>query len=280
MPIDANRGFNLDNWEDRVPVHAASKTYDLPGLAANSNRLTGVIERDRARLPPLHGKDVVHLQCHIGTDTLSLTRLGAATVTGYDFSPSALQVARQLAAQAGAQITYVEGELYDAIDVLGRHRFDVVYTGTGALNWLPDIAGWAKIAAGLLRPGGILHLHEHHPVLWCLDKRPDDLFVIAFPYFETPEPLALDEGPSTYTDGDASTITHTATREWNHGLGETVQAVIDAGLTLTMLHELRYCDSLALPNVMEERQADGAAVLRTHPEWLPLSYTLQARRPT
>ncbi len=171
-------------------------------------------------------------------------------------------------------------EFYDAVDVLGLQRFDVVYTGTGALNWLPDIAGWAEVAAGLLRPGGVLHLHEHHPVLWCLDERPDDLLVITYPYFETPEPLVFNEGPSTYTDGDASTITHTATREWNHGLGEIVQAVIDAGLILTMLHELRYCDSLALPNLMEERKVNGAAVLRTRPERLPLTYTLQARRQT
>ena len=85
-------------------------------------------------------------------------------------------------------------------------------------------------------------------------------------------------GPSTYTDGDASSITHTATREWNHGLGEIVQSVIDAGLVVTALHELRYCDSLFLPNVME-RRTDGAAVLRTRPERLPLSYTLQARQP-
>ena len=278
MPIDAHRGLNLGNWEDRVPVHAASKTYDLPGLAADPNRLTGIIERDRSLLPALDGKDVVHLQCHIGTDTLSLSRLGAASVTGYDFSPSALDVARRLAAEAQADITYIEGELYDAIDVLGRHRFDVVYTGTGALNWLPDIAGWAKVAAGLLRSSGVLHLHEYHPLLWCLDQRPDDMFVIEFPYFETPEPLAFDEGPSTYTDGDASSITHTATRQWNHGLGEIVQSVIDAGLVVTALHELRYCDSLFLPNVME-RRTDGAAVLRTRPERLPLSYTLQARQP-
>lgn len=280
MPFDANRRLNLGNWEDRVPVHAASKSYNLAGLAADPSRLSAVIERDRSRLPPLGGKDVVHLQCHIGTDTLSLSRLGAASVTGYDFSPSALDVARQLAAQAGTQITYVEGELYDAIDVLGAHRFDVVYTGTGALNWLPDISGWAKIVAGLLRPGGLLHLNEFHPVLWSLEEGPNELLVIAYPYFETPDPLVFDEGASTYTDGDASTITHTTTREWNHGLGEIVQAVIDAGLTLTMLHELRYCDATVLSNLMEQRDTDGAAVLRAHPDWVPLSYTLQARRAT
>jgi SAM-dependent methyltransferase len=280
MPIDEHRRVNYENWEDRVPIHAASQTYDLTGLASDPTRLTRVIQRDRERLPDLAGKDVVHLQCHIGTDTLSLARIGAGSVTGYDFSPSALTVARNLARDAGFDIAYVEGELYDALDALGRERFDVVYTGTGALGWLPDIAGWARIVAALLRPGGVLHLHEGHPMMWTLDDRDDDLLVIRYPYFETSEPVEVDEGPGTYTDGDASAITHTATREWNHGLGEIVQAIIDAGLVVTMLHELQYCDWLALPTAMETRVGDGAAVLRNGPDRLPLTYTLQARRPT
>lgn len=279
MPIDEDRRLNYENWEDRVPIHAASQTYDLPGLASDPSRLTRVIQRDRERMPSLSGKDVVHLQCHIGTDTLSLVRLGAASVCGYDFSPSALGVARKLASDAGVDVTYVQGELYDALDLLGRERFDVVYTGAGAINWLPDIRGWARVVAGLLRPDGVLHLHEGHPVLWSLDERDDDQLVIRYPYFETAEPMAFDEGPSTYTDGDVSSMTHTATREWNHGLGEIVQALIDAGLVIAMLYELTYCDWLALPGAMEIVESDGAAVLRDRPERLPLTYTLQARRP-
>lgn len=280
MPIDAHRRLNFENWEDRVPVHVASQTYDLAGLAADPKRLTQVIERDLERMPDLSGKDVVHLQCHIGTDTLALARLGARTTTGYDFSPSALAAARTLAADAGMAIAYVEGELYDAPAVLGAQRFDVVYTGTGAINWLPDIRGWARVVAALLRPGGVLHLHDGHPVLWAIDhERDDDLLVMRFPYFETTEPMVSDDGPRTYTDGDASGITHTATAEWNHGLGEVVQAVLDAGLVLTKLVELQYCDWLSLPAVMEITDRDGAAVLREGRERAPLTYTLQAVRP-
>src|SRR5262245_61637345 len=110
MPLDEHRQLNFENWEDRVPIHAASQTYDLAGLASDPTRVSDVIERDRSLLPALTGRDVVHLQCHIGTDTLSLARLGAKSVTGYDFSPSALAVARTLAHDAGVDITYVEGE--------------------------------------------------------------------------------------------------------------------------------------------------------------------------
>ncbi len=276
MPLDENRLTNLRNWEDRVPVHAASKTYDLAGLAADPQRLSGVVARDRERISDLRGLDVLHLQCHIGTDTLSLARLGAASVTGLDFSASALAVARDLAAAAGAEIAYVESELYDAPVALDGRRFDFVYTGTGALNWLPDIRGWARVVAALLRPGGTLHLHEGHPVLWSLDhQRDDDLLAIRFPYFESAGPLAMNE-PGTYTDGDAAAIENTATVEWNHGLGEIVQAVIDAGLVVTTLAELPYCDWLALPAAMEVTEPDGGARLRVAPERMPLTYTLRA----
>lgn len=279
MPIDDHRLKNLRSWEDRVPVHAASQSYDLPGLAAEPTRLSGVVARDRDRIGDLTGKDVLHLQCHIGTDTLSLMRLGAASATGLDFSPSALAVARDLAAAAGVAIAYVESEVYDASAALGGRTFDLVYSGTGAINWLPDIRGWARVVASLLRPGGVLHLHEGHPVLWTIDhERTDDLLVMRFPYFETVTPIESDQ-PGTYTDGDASGIAHTAVVEWNHGLGEIVQAVIDAGLTVTLLHELTYCDWVALPAVMERIDTDGESRLRAQPERLPLTYTLRAQKP-
>ena len=91
------------------------------------------------------------------------------------------------AARAGASATttFVEGELYDAVDVLGESRFDLVYTGVGALCWLPDIQQWARVVAALLRPGGRLHIREGHPIVWTLsDPRPDGELVIEYPYFE------------------------------------------------------------------------------------------------
>jgi SAM-dependent methyltransferase len=278
MPLDEARQANLLNWEDRVPIHAASQGYDLAGLSQDRRRLSRAVERERELLPDLDGRDIVHLQCHIGTDTISLARLGALSVTGYDFSPSALDVARQLAHDAGLTVDFVEGELYDAVDILGSERFDVVYTGGGALCWLPDIRGWARVVARLLRPGGTLHLNEFHPVLFALDENSDSSLSLVYPYFETDEAIVIDEGPVTYTDGDASTITHTVNHEWNHGLGEVVQAVIDAGLTVTALREFMYCGSPVLPNLMIKRDSDGATVLRDRPERAPLSYVLQASK--
>ncbi len=276
MPIDDQRRANWLNWEDRVPIHAASDDYGLEHFRTDPEHLSTVVRHDAEALGPLAGLDVVHLQCHIGTDTISLARLGAATTTGYDFSPSALATARELARDAGADVEFVEGELYDAPERLGTERFDLVYTGTGALCWLPDVAGWARVVASLLRPGGRLYLREGHPVLWALEgARDDGLLVLHYPYFETAEPVITDDGPSTYTDGDPSGIVHTATMEWNHGIGEVVQAVLDAGLTLTRIAEHRGCEWN--PFIGEfEKSDDGWHHLRDRPERLPLMYTVEA----
>jgi SAM-dependent methyltransferase len=164
----------------------------------------------------------VHLQCHIGTDTVSLVRLGAS-MTGLDFSAPAVAAARQLAERTGADARFVQADLYAAPGVLGRGGFDLVFTGVGALCWLPDIRRWAEVVAALLRPGGRLFIREGHPMMWPLDEaREDGLLVVRYPYFERPEPVVFDvEG--TYVETDAE-FQHNVTQEWNHGLGEIVTA--------------------------------------------------------
>jgi SAM-dependent methyltransferase len=267
---DDPRAANLRNWESRVAIHAASDTYDLAGLAADPNAFSRVAAYDLVALGDVRGVDGVHLQCHIGTDTVSLARAGAR-MTGVDFSPQALAVARDLALACGVDVRFVESELYAVSDVLGRD-FDLVYTGVGALCWLPDIAGWARVVAGLLRPGGRLYVRDAHPMLNAIDDAAGDGGLrVTLPYFEGgPQRWVAAE---TYTDGPA--IGSPESYEWNHGLGEIVQAVLDAGLTVTALREHRECEWQALPQMV--RTADGRYRLPAGSDRLPLMFTLEAR---
>src|SRR5450432_498389 len=145
------REINRASWDERAPAHAASPDYHVANFTADPDFLSGVVRFDQPRLGNLSDQRGVHLQCHIGTDTISLDRLGA-TMTGLDFSPAALAEARRLAGRVGAGVDFVEADVYDAVTVLGAGRFDLVYTGIGALCWLPGIARWASVVAGLLRP--------------------------------------------------------------------------------------------------------------------------------
>jgi SAM-dependent methyltransferase len=265
---------NLANWNSRVPHHEASEEYGLRRFVDEPDHLSDVVRFDLPRLGDIAGLDVVHLQCHIGTDTLSLARLGAH-VTGLDFSGPALAVARRLAADCDAEIDYVEGDVYDAVDVLGAGLFDVVYTGIGALCWLPDVKRWAGVVAGLLRPGGRLFIREGHPVLWALDDpRPDGLVVLAYPYLETSGTVFVEE--STYVDHGGS-IESPASIGFNHGLGEIFNAVWDAGLRIDGFVEHDSVPWAALGDQMVDI-GGGEYRLRDRPERLPHSYTLQASK--
>jgi SAM-dependent methyltransferase len=271
------REVNRTNWDDRASAHAASPDYGLDRFVADPRHLSGVVRFDRPRLGDLTGMRGVHLQCHLGTDTVSLARLGA-TMTGVDFSPKSLEQARLLADKAGTPVEYVESEVYAAPEALGGARFDLVYTGIGALCWLPDIRRWARTVAALLEPGGRLFIREGHPVLWALDyDRSDDLMVLQEPYFEQEQPQVYDE-PGSYVSTEVE-FTHNVTHEWNHGLGEIVTAVLDAGLTVTGLEEHRSVPWEALPGRMRLLD-DGEWQIADRPERLPHTYTLQAIKPS
>ncbi|HEV1997259.1 MAG TPA: class I SAM-dependent methyltransferase [Candidatus Dormibacteraeota bacterium] len=267
--------INRLNWDERVAPHAASPDYALDRFASDPTHLSDVVRFDLPRLGDVRGARGVHLQCHIGTDTLSLHRLGAR-MTGLDFSAPAIEQARVLASRSGADIDFVQAEVFDAPNVLPAGTFDLVFTGIGALCWLPDIRRWAGVVAALLRPGGRLFLREGHPMLWTLsDPREDGLLVVDFPYVERSEPTIWNE-PGTYVETDHQFV-NTLSVDWNHGLGEIVTALLDAGMTITMLVEHDSVPWDALPGMMD-RLPGGEFRLTDRPWRLPHSYTMQAVR--
>ena len=269
------QALNRANWDDRAQAHAASADYNVADFVTDPGYLSDVVRFDRPLLGDISGLRGVHLQCHIGTDTVSLARLGA-TMTGVDFSPKSLEQAQALAERAGASVDFVESDVYAAADLLGSGGFDLVYTGVGALCWLPDVKRWARTVAALLKPGGRLFIREGHPVLWSLDyERPDSLLVLAEPYFEQAAPQVYEEG-GTYVSTDAE-FTHNTTHEWNHGIGEIITAVLEAGMTVTGFVEHQTVPWPALPGLMHQVDTNEWQLV-DRPERLPHTYTLQAVR--
>ena len=225
---------------------------------------------DLSRLHSVSGLHVAHLQCHIGTETLSLARLGAASVISLDFSSESLKVARSLASimynTGGSRLQIVGGDVYESIALLGAEQFDMVFTGIGALGWLPSISKWAKVVSSLLRPCGRFSIREGHPVLWALDEtisesNTESQLSLSFPYFEIGRPLLSKTKTQSVDDPYAApaseaekhgTFEASGTSEFNHGLGEITQALIDAGMTITMVQEHDSVPCNALPGRMEK----------------------------
>jgi SAM-dependent methyltransferase len=261
------RELNRAMWNETTPLHLASRLYDVAGFKAGRLSLR---PHEIADLGDVTGKDLIHLQCHIGLDTLSWGRLGAR-VTGLDFSTAALAAAAELAEAIGVDARFVEADVYDALAAVEPRRFDIVYTGVGALCWLPDMDRWAKVVFDLLRPGGLLYLFEFHPVKWIFEGGAAGEIEIRDDYFTPAE--GYRGGGVTYADAALSSA---ATVQWNHPLGEVVTALVNAGMRIEALRELDR-DVLRQWETMEPTE-DGMYRMAPNKPSLPLMYTLRALR--
>jgi SAM-dependent methyltransferase len=267
--FEANRSL----WDVWTRIHAAGEFYDLAGFKAGGVRLSPY---EIEAVGDVTGRSLLHLQCHFGIDTLSWARLGAR-VTGADISPAAIALAGELALELGfPDARFVESNVYDLTAVL-HHEFDIVYTSKGAINWLPDIRTWARVVAHFVRPGGIFYMVEAHPVYNVFEDEGVAVgeLIVRYPYFEHSEPIAF-KVQGSYADPTADVGEQWA-HVWDHGLGEIVTALIDAGLRIDALHEHPF---LEWPSDFLVEADDGT--WRLPPEItgeLPLMFSLLASKP-
>ena len=272
MSLDQYRETNRANWDSRVDIHYGSELYGAGRFIADSEYIGSVVRFDAEKLPDLSEKRLLHLQCHIGTDTIGLARLGA-DVTGIDLSEKSIEAARRLSDECGTPGRFMVSELYDAPSVLPE-TFDVVYTGVGAICWLPDIQGWAEVVASFLDQDGFLYMREAHPVLWSLDdERDDDELVIKYPYFEQSEPLLFSEEITYAGDGVLSSPEEYT---WNHGMAEVLQALIDAGLRIDQVEEYDALEWEA--GAVNQLGEDGMYRLAEGRERLPVMWSVLATK--
>lgn len=280
MPTNHDIQDNLSNWDDRANIHAGGGYGDIAGYINNSNGVTGTVKRDLEVLLPhlpansVKGQRLLHLQSHIGTDTLSWWRLGAVHVHGIDFSPNSLHYARDIAKQAGADITYVQSDARYAAKALANEAqgFDVIVTSAGTITWLPDLQDWANSIAALLAPGGIFMIRDNHPLLFALDN---DGLTITQNYFSGAE-ISYDSDGS-YTAGSKGLIQHTRNHNWAHDFQEITSVLLKAGLTIEALGEQRITDWQALPMLTFNQEKDGWQMPADLPQ-IPLTFSLVARK--
>ena len=264
--VSSNRAW----WDERAPIHARSDFYDLDDFRVRPDRLRP-FEAEELGVDPI-GLDLLHLQCHLGTDTLSWAARGAHVV-GLDFSQPAIEAARALAADIGLadRSEFVHGEVFDAVDALGGRTFDIVYTGVGALTWLPDIDRWAGVGAALVKPGGLLYVVEIHPFLWTFAD--GDEPELEFPYFGDVEST---NAFGSYTDRSLDTK-HNHVFEHNWSIGPVVTAVVAAGLVVELVAEHEIGVEQKWPFMV--RDADGFWRMPPGRPSIPQLWSLRARKP-
>jgi 2-polyprenyl-3-methyl-5-hydroxy-6-metoxy-1,4-benzoquinol methylase len=135
--------LNRANWDERTAVHLGPGGYDVSSQRAGCGRLDAISE---AELGPVTGLRVLHLQCHIGDDSIAIAQRGAAEVVGVDFSPPAVQAAQALAAECGvANARFVLSDVLEAPAALPGEagKFDLVFT-----TWAPSAGTRTSLAGG------------------------------------------------------------------------------------------------------------------------------------
>ena len=225
---------NLASWEQRTPIHLDSPMYRGIIDALKDGRVTLLPPTD-TEIGDVAGKRIAHLQCHIGTDSLSLARL-RADVTGLDFSPTAIAAAKDLARQLALEARFVVADAQQADQALAGETFDMVFASFGVFCWIPDLRRWMASAANLLKPGGVLYVADGHPCMDVFEDAPDMPYGIdvRYGYFRQ-APLHFGPGPTYADDGRGQAVSETV--EYLHPLGELVTTAAQAGLTIYYVHE-------------------------------------------
>ncbi len=261
---EAEKG-NRIYWNEIAPVHL--KSYDIGKLRSGGHLID---EIQIAEMGNVRGKELLHLQCHIGSDSLSWVHLGA-TVTGVDFSDKSIELAKNLSEELGIEASFICSNIYDLPDHLNK-KFDIVYTSQGVLCWLSDLKRWGELIERYLKPDGFFYIMEHHPVFHILDESGTPNLLVKNPYFHNLEPVKWDGGYGDYSDPDF--IGDKPSYEWQWSLGDIVNALISVGLRIEFLNEYDRIFYKAPPDMI--RNNDGWWYLPENKPKVPLMFTLKA----
>jgi len=255
-------GINKKLWNNKTDIHYKSDFYNVDAFVKGKSSLNPI---EIELLGDIKGKKILHLQCHFGMDSISLSRQGGI-VTGVDLSDNAIRKAEELARRVGTDTTFFQSDVYSLPDKLDE-KFDLVFTSYGVIGWLPDLDKWAKTISFFLKPNGRLVMVEFHPVLWMFSY---DFKRIEFNYSDSQ--AIVEEITGTYTNRDAPIKNKSVS--WNHGFAPVINGLINNGLQLTAFQEYDYSPYDCFENTIEIET--GKFQIKGLEKKIPMLYSLVA----
>ena len=256
---------NKSTWNEKVKVHSKSEMYDLESFKKGKSSL---MQYEVKALGDVKGKSLLHLQCHFGQDTLSWSRLGAKCV-GVDISDEGIKLAQQLNEELNLDAEFVCCNVLDTSDYV-KDEFDIVFTSYGTIGWLPDLKPWGKMIAERLKSGGTFYIAEFHPIVWMFDYL-EGKPVMKYGYMD--KEAIYEEYEGTYANQSSKMISKEY--GWNHGLGEVVSALTEAGLHIEYLKEHDESPYNVLPDLIETKSGNYV----TKDKLYPLIFEIKATKP-
>ncbi|MBQ4822236.1 class I SAM-dependent methyltransferase [Aquimarina sp. MMG016] len=253
---------NRQTWNEKVAIHAKSEFYDMKAFKKGETTLKRF---ELEALGDVSGKSLLHLQCHFGQDTLSWSRMGARC-TGVDISEEAIILAKELNKELELDAKFVCCNVLDTSDHI-KDQFDIVFTSYGVIGWLPDLKPWAVMIAERLKPGGVFYIAEFHPIVWMFDYL-EEKPIIKYGYHQ--KEVIYEEYQGTYANMESNIISKEY--GWNHGLGEVISALTEAGLRIEYLREYDQSPYQIFPDLVKKEKG----IFETKDKLYPLLFTIKA----
>ncbi len=256
--------INKATWNEKVKVHLKSKMYDLKAFKKEKSSL---MPYELHALKNVEGKSLLHLQCHFGQDTLSWSRLGAKCV-GADISDEGIALAKRLNDDLKLDATFVCCNVLNTSEFI-KNTFDIVFTSYGVIGWLPDLKPWGQLIADRLKKGGVFYMVEFHPIVWMFDYL-DGKSIMKYGYHQ--KEVIYEEYEGAYADDSSKMISKEY--GWNHGLGEVVSALTEAGLHIEYLNEHDESPYNVLPDLIKTK----SGMFTTKDKLYPLIFEVKATK--
>lgn len=254
---------NKSLWDGLTKINIKSDFYDVEGFKAGKSTLKQV---ELSELGDVKDKSILHLQCHIGLDTLSLAKKDA-NVTGVDLSDEAIAEAQKLSQELNIPAEFICSDVYKLPEVLNK-KYDMVFTSYGVLVWLSNLSKWANVIAHFLNPGGKFYIVEFHPFTNMFDE---SWQALTNSYFYSNEPIKLTQQGS-YADLSAE-FTHVS-YEWPHTISDIMNALRQSGLIIDFFHEFPYSSYNCFPSLEEAGQ--DKYVIKDQTNAVPLMFSIKA----
>ena len=268
--VRARHEANRASWNEGALVYTAGLADAIAFIAAGKSNLHPIERRSLGDLGAWC-QTAIHLQCASGRDTLSLINEGVQQVVGVDISDRHIENARQMTtalAHLGRPLRaeWIRCDVLDTPHALDGTA-DLVYTGRGALCWIHDLQSYVRVVARLLKPGGVYHVLDDHPITGLLDSEAETYVFRRASYFEFSESSV--GWPSTYIGSDLTIPLAQQSPKYEHSwnLMEIFNALTGAGLSVEYLgeHPEPYWDSL--PHLQPDLRG-----------LIPLTFSMLARK--
>lgn len=254
---------NRITWNEKVKVHTQSDFYNLQGFKKGESTLNAY---ELAALGNVQGKSLLHLQCHFGQDTLCWARLGA-DCTGVDISDGGIAFAKALSQELKTPADFVCCNVLDTSKYVSK-TFDIVFTSYGTIGWLPDLKPWGAMIAQRLKQGGTFYIIDFHPIVWMFDYTKAKA---SMRYGYHQDQAIYEEYEGTYANTNAKMISKEY--GWNHGLGQVVNALTEAGLRVNYLNEYDESPYNVLPDLVQQENGLYVTKDRLYPLLFELKVT-------